>query len=150
MSASETSALVTMQPQMTLHAARLVISKAFSEARYRSRKVSVAVVDLSGELIAFERADQSAGVTVQTAIAKAKSAALLRDPSGVFEAFINQGAPSFLATPGITALQGGVPVVLNGEMIGAVGVSGASGEEDNAIATLAAGLFDAQGERQHV
>lgn len=147
MAINETSALVTMHPQMTLHAARLVINKAFSEARYRSRKVSVAVVDLSGELIAFERDDQSAGVTVQTAIAKAKTAALLRDPSGVFEDFINQGAPSFLATPGITPLQGGVPVVLKGAIIGAVGVSGASGDEDNAIATVAAGLFDAQGEQ---
>lgn len=141
MSTSETPALVTMHPQMTLHAARLVLKKALSEARSRQRRVSVAVVDLSGELLAFERDDQSAGVTVQTAIAKAKTAALLRDPSRIFEEFINQGAPSFLSTPGVTPLQGGVPVVLGDTLIGAVGVSGASGEEDNAIATLAATRF---------
>jgi glc operon protein GlcG len=145
MATSETPELVTMHPQMTLHAARLVLKKALSEARSRQRRVSVAVVDLSGELLAFERDDDSAGVTVNTAIAKAKTAALLRDPSSLFETFINQGSLSFLATPGITPLQGGVPVMLDGRLIGAVGVSGASGEEDNAIATQAAICFMEQG-----
>ncbi|AUP76984.1 hypothetical protein CWS02_22125 [Enterobacter sp. EA-1] len=106
--------------------------------------MSVAVVDLSGELLAFERDDDSAGVTVNTAIAKAKTAALLRDPSSLFETFINQGLTE-LCHARITPLQGGVPVMLDGRLIGAVGVSGASGEEDNVIATQAAIRFMEQG-----
>lgn len=137
------NALVTLRPQLTLYAARQLINNAMMQARRKQRAVSVAVVDTHGALIAFEREDNASGVTVQTAIEKARTAALLRDPSKVFEDFINTGTPSFLATPGITALQGGVPVVVGNDIAGAIGVSGASGDEDNEIATLASHLEQA-------
>lgn len=137
------NALVTLRPQLTLYAARQLINNAIAQARRKQRAVSVAVVDTHGALIAFERDDNASGVTVQTAIEKARTAALLRDPSKVFEDFINTGAPSFLATPGITALQGGVPVVVDNAVAGAIGVSGASGDEDNEIATRASHLEQA-------
>lgn len=137
------NALVTLRPQLTLYAARQLINNAMAQARRKQRAVSVAVVDTHGALIAFERDDNASGVTVQTAIEKARTAALIRDPSKVFEDFINAGAPSFLATPGITALQGGVPVVVDNAVAGAIGVSGASGDEDNEIATLASRLEQA-------
>lgn len=145
---NETDVLVRLHPQLTLYAARLLIQKALSDARKRGRAISVAVVDTHGALIAFERDDNAAGVTIQTAIEKARTAALLRDPSKVFEDFINAGAASFLSTPGITPLQGGIPVIVNHAVVGAVGVSGGSGEEDNAIATQAAQLENRG--REHV
>ena len=145
---NETDVLVRLHPQLTLYAARLLIQKALSDARKRGRAISVAVVDTHGALIAFERDDNASGVTIQTAIEKARTAALLRDPCKVFEDFINAGAASFLSTPGITPLQGGVPVIVNHAVVGAVGVSGGSGEEDNAIATQAAQLENRG--REHV
>lgn len=103
--------------------------------------MSVAVVDTAGELVAFERDDETSPVTPKVALAKARTAALLRTPSKVFEDFVNNGLPSFLSTPDVTPLQGGVPIVINGYIIGAVGVSGASGEEDTHTATVAAGII---------
>lgn len=143
-----TEALVKLQPQLTRYAARQIVEKALSDAKVRGCAISVAVVDTHGALVAFERDDQAAGVTVQTAIEKACTAALLRDPSKLFEDFINAGATSFLSTPDVTPLQGGVPVIVNNAVVGAVGVSGASGEEDNAIANQASQLERAG--RMHV
>lgn len=145
---NETDVLVRLHPQLTLYAARQLIQKALSDACKRGRAISVAVVDTHGALIAFERDDNAAGVTIQTAIEKARTAALLRESSKVFEDFINAGAVSFLSTPDITPLQGGVPIIVDRAVVGAVGVSGASGEEDNAIATLAAQLENCG--RKHV
>lgn len=123
---------------ITLAGARHVIAAARERALYQSLNISVAVVDRAGELVAFERDDDAAPVTPQVALSKARSAALLRAPSKVFEDFVNDGLPSFLATPGITPLQGGVPLVVGDEVIGAIGVSGGSGEQDAGIAAAAA------------
>jgi len=138
MSTSDISTKITvLRAHITVGGARQLISAAHTEAARRGWDISVAVVDPAGELIAFERDDAAAGVTPQVAIAKARTAALLRAPSKVFEDFINGGLPSFLATPGIAPLQGGVPIVSGGQVIGAIGVSGAPGDEDNLMATAA-------------
>lgn len=129
---------VYLRPQITLSAAKKIIAAALNAAKESNLSLSVAVVDAAGDLTAFERSDRASGVTIDVALAKARTAARLQAPSKLFEDFINSGLNSFLATPGVTPLQGGVPVVVDGQVIGAVGVSGASGEEDNAIATLAA------------
>ena len=134
-------ALVKQRPQLTLYAARQILEYAQTQAEARVRAVSIAVVDIHGALIAFARDDDASGVTINTAIEKARTAALLRESSKVFESFINGGLPSFLSTPDVTPLQGGVPVVIAGQIVGAVGVSGASGDEDAELATLAAMLF---------
>ncbi|WP_321969268.1 GlcG/HbpS family heme-binding protein [Paraburkholderia tropica] len=130
--------------QITLAGARHVIALAHEQARHFGVSIGVAVVDRSGELVAFERDDNAALVTTHVAVAKARTAALLRAPSKMFEDFVNSGLPSFLATPGITPLQGGVPLMLENEVIGAVGVSGGSGEQDVAIATSAAAVLSSR------
>ncbi|WP_437883914.1 GlcG/HbpS family heme-binding protein [Pseudomonas sp. LRF_L74] len=130
--------LAVLRPVISLAAARRAIATAFDLARRDGWAVSVAVVDPAGELVAFERDDDSAGVTPQVAIAKARSAALLRAPSKLFEDFVNGGLPSFLSTPGVTPLQGGVPITLAGQVIGAIGVSGAKGDDDERMASQAA------------
>ena len=129
---------VCLRPHISLSAARKIIGVASDAAREAGLSLSIAVVDAAGDLTAFERNDTASGVSIDVAVTKARTAARLQAPSKLFEDFINSGLNSYLATPGVTPLQGGVPIVINGQVVGAVGISGASGEEDNVIATLAA------------
>lgn len=133
--------LITRQPVLRLSAANRLLEMAILLAEARGFVLSFAVTDASGLLIAFARMDGAAPVTVDVALAKARSAALLRGPSRGFEDMVNGGAPAMLSTPGITPLRGGVPVMVAGEVCGAFGVSGSSGENDEAIATDIAAEF---------
>jgi len=129
---------VLMQPQVTLKAARRVVAAALAEAQRHDWRIGVAVVDAGGELVAFERSDGALAITPAVAQGKARTAALLKAPSKEFEDFINSGRPSFLSTPGVTALEGGIPLRWQGQVIGAVGVSGAHGAQDTQVAEHAA------------
>jgi len=131
-------AVALMQPTVTLNTARRVVAAAMAEAQRHGWRIGVAVVDASGELMAFERADGAQAITTRVAHGKARTAALLKAPSKAFEDFINGGRPSFLSTPGVTALEGGVPLLWQGQVIGAVGVSGAHGPNDSQVAERAA------------
>lgn len=101
----------------------------------RSLTLFLAIVDCSGLPPAFVRMDEAAPVTAEVAIGKARTAAYLGAPSKLFEDMINTGQASMATVPGLLPLQGGVPVLLEGAVIGAVGVSGSSGENDQDIAT---------------
>lgn len=120
--------------ELTLSAAQQLTGYGLKLAKDRKLNLSIAVVDKSGNLLAFVRMDNASLVTIDVAIGKAKTAAYLKAPSKVFEDFINKGQPSMTTTPGILPLQGGVPVMYNGEVVGAVGVSGSDGETDNELA----------------
>lgn len=124
--------------EITLSAARKLTDYGLQLAAERNVHVSVAVTDRAGVLLAFVRMDDASLVTVDVAVGKARSAAYLKAPSKVFEDFINSGLPAMATTPGILPLQGGVPVYYKGAVIGAVGVSGADGDTDSAIAALTA------------
>lgn len=136
-------AVALMQPTVSLGAARRVIAAAMAEASRNGWRIGVAVVDAGGELVAFERADGALAITPSVAQGKARTAALLQAPSKAFEDFINGGRPSFLSTPGVTALEGGVPLRWQGQIIGAVGVSGAHGPNDSQVAERAAAILSA-------
>lgn len=125
------------QLTITLEGARSIIAAAQQKAAENGWHISVAVVDHAGQLVAFERSDGAIGITPDLATGKARTAALLQAPSEEFEQFINGGRPSFLATPGVTPQEGGVPVWFNGMVIGAVGVSGAHGGNDSLVAETA-------------
>ncbi|MGK9063743.1 heme-binding protein [Stutzerimonas chloritidismutans] len=118
--------------------AERVIDAALAEAAHNGWTISVAVVDTAGELVAFRKADGAIGISPSVAIGKARTAALLRQPSANFEAYVNGGRPSFLATPGAVPLEGGVPLVMDGTTVGAVGVSGAHGPNDSQVANAGA------------
>lgn len=143
-SQSEVAQVVTTQPNVALAAARRVVAAALAEAQEHGWRIGVAVVDASGELVAFERADGAQLITISVAQGKARTAALLKAPSKAFEDFINGGRPSFLSTPGVTALEGGVPLVWRGQVVGAVGVSGAHGPNDTQVAERAAATLSTQ------
>ncbi|WP_434777913.1 GlcG/HbpS family heme-binding protein [Neisseria sp. Ec49-e6-T10] len=126
------------QKTVSLDGARQAIKAAQEEAIKKGWHISVAVVDVSGQLVALEKNDFAIGVSPTVAYEKARTAALLKAPSKEFEQYINNGQPSFLATPGVTPLEGGIPIKVEGVVIGAVGVSGAHGGYDSHIATIAA------------
>ncbi len=122
--------------ELSLSAAQKLLAWGLDLADARDLKLAISVVDRSGNLLAFARMDGAAIVTVEVAIGKARTAAFLKAPSKLFEDMINSGKPSMVTTPGLLPLQGGIPVVLDGESVGAVGVSGSSGETDQEVAML--------------
>lgn len=138
---SSTASTVRQRLQITLAGAQRAVQTALDEAARRGWTISVAVVDDAGEPVAFAKADGAIGISPSVALGKARTAALLRAPSGEFETFVNEGRPSFLSTPGVTALEGGVPITVAGEFVGAVGVSGAHGPNDTLVARLAADIL---------
>jgi len=97
--------------------------------------VSIAVVDDGGHLLWLQRLDGAAAISAQIAPAKAHTAALGRRESKSYEDIINGGRTSFLSVPGLSGmLEGGVPIVKDGQCLGAVGVSGVKSTEDAEIA----------------
>src|SRR6185369_11620254 len=109
---------------LTLDTAKKIAAVAEAEARKRGATVVIAVVDDGGYLLVLERLDDAQVASVDVGIAKAKTAAIFRRPSGVFEDQVKNGRIAALALPGAVALKGGVPIILGGKVIGAVGVSG--------------------------
>jgi glc operon protein GlcG len=123
---------------LTLDTAKKIAAAAEAEAKKRGATVVIAVVDDGGYLLVLERLDDTQVASVDVGIAKARTAAIFRRPSGVFEDQVKNGRIAALALPGAVALKGGVPIVVDGKVIGAVGVSGNSPQEDEDIARAAA------------
>jgi glc operon protein GlcG len=123
---------------LTLDTAKKIAAAAEAEAKKRGATVVIAVVDDGGYLLVLERLDDTQVASVDVGIAKARTAAIFRRPSGVFEDQVKNGRIAALALPGAVALQGGVPIIVDGKVIGAVGVSGNSPQEDEDIAKAAA------------
>ena len=123
---------------MTLEAAKKVIAAALAEARSKNAPGgAVAVVDEGGNLVAVERLDNTFAAGANISIGKARTAALFKRPTKAFEEIINKGRTAMATLPDFTPLQGGVPIVVEGQIIGAVGVSGAASaqqDEDLAVA----------------
>jgi len=124
---------------LTLAGAKAVVAAAAAEARKNKAGGSIAVVDDGGNLLCLERLDDTFPAAANISILKARSAAMFRRPTGVFEEAIKNGRLSLLANPELMPLQGGVPIVVGGQVVGAVGVAGASSaQQDEEIAKIAA------------
>jgi len=123
---------------LTLDAAKKIAAAAEAEAKKRGATVVIAVVDDAGYLLVLERLDDTQVASVDVGIAKARTAAIFRRPSKVFEDQIRDGRVAALALTGATPLQGGIPIIVNGKVIGAIGVSGNSPQEDEDIAKVGA------------
>jgi glc operon protein GlcG len=106
-----------------------------AEAERNHWAVSIAIVDDGGHLLSMQRLDGAAPISAAIAPAKARTAALGRRESKVYEDMINNGRVSFLSAPELQGLlEGGVPILVDGQCIGAVGVSGVKSSEDAQIA----------------
>lgn len=127
------------KPVLTLEDARRMAAAAEAEAVKNGWAVAFAIVDDGGHLLWLQRLDGAAPISAEIAPAKARTAALGRRESKVYEDMINQGRMSFLSAPVLAGmLEGGVPVVVDGQVAGAVGVSGVKSAEDAQVARAAA------------
>jgi glc operon protein GlcG len=133
-------------PKLTLEGARSVLSAAEARAGSLGLRVALAVVDDGGHLIVFERMDGTKPSTVEIAIVKARAAALRRAATGPY--FVGEN-PSTFVSFGLalashsqqTPIRGGVPLHADGEVVGAIGVSGGSEDQDLEVAQAAAGAL---------
>jgi glc operon protein GlcG len=126
---------------LTLRVAKSIADAAEAEAQRRGATVVIVVVDDAGHMLVLHRLDDTQVASVEVGIAKARTAAIFRRPSKVFEDQVRNGRISALALPGAAALQGGVPIVHHGRVIGAVGVSGNTPQEDEDIAKVGAAVL---------
>jgi glc operon protein GlcG len=125
---------------LTLEGAKTIIAGAAAEARrVDAPGGAIAIVDEGGHLLAVERWNNTFPAAAQVSIGKARTAALFRKPTKVFEDAINKGRTAMTALPDtvLTPLQGGVPIVMDGQVVGAVGVSGASSAQQDEELALA-------------
>ena len=129
-----------LKKTMDLELAKQVLAAAAAEAkRLGAPGGAIAIVDDGGHLVAFERLEGTFPAAAAVAIGKARTAATFQRPTAVFEEAIQSGRVSLTAIPDMVPLQGGVPVVIEGQVVGAIGVSGAaSANQDTEIAEAAA------------
>lgn len=125
---------------ITLDDAKRVAAAARAEAAANHWDVVIAVVDEGGHLKYFEREDAMIG-SIEVAIAKAKSALLFRRPCKLWEEKVVAGNSGCLSMPGVLATEGGLPLAIGGEIVGAIGVSGVKSSEDGQIAAAGAGAL---------
>src|SRR5215475_3118131 len=123
---------------LTLDAAKKIAAAAEAEAKKRGATVVIVVVDDGGHLLLLERLDDTQVASVEVGIGKARTAAIFRRPSKVFEDQVRDGGVAALSLPGSTPLQGGLPILYEGKVVGAIGVSGNTPQEDEDIAAAGA------------
>lgn len=133
-------AQVVSKKALTLAGARQVIAAAESAAKVKNAPGgAIAVVDEGGHVILVERLDNTFAAASSVSVGKARTAALFKHPTSFFETAIKNGRVSLVAMPDFTPLQGGVPIEYEGQVIGAIGVSGsASAQQDEDIAIAGA------------
>lgn len=135
-----THAQLIEKTALTLDGAKTIAAAAEQKAKTEGAKVVIAVVDEGGNLLVLERLDDTQVASVNVGIDKARTAAIYRRPSKVFEDQVKNGRVSALALHGAVALQGGVPIIVGGNVIGAIGVSGETPSQDEDIALVGAAV----------
>jgi glc operon protein GlcG len=115
-----------------------ILTAARTEAQNNQWAVTIAIVDDGGHPLALERLDGCAPIGAYIATEKARTSALGRRESKGYEEMVNGGRHAFLSAPLLTSLEGGVPIIVDGQVIGAVGVSGVKAEQDAQVAKAGA------------
>jgi len=134
---------VAVKHSLTLDGAKAVGEAAMKYAKENGAGPSIAVVDDGGNLLFFVRPESSFVAGANVSIGKARTSAIFKKPTSFFEDTINKGRFTMTALPDFTPLQGGVPIVHEGHIIGAIGCSGAkSGAQDEEVAKAGAAVFE--------
>ena len=140
LSMTASSAVQAQVPQygttINLEQAKKVLAAAQAEARKNNWPVAVAIVDLHGFLVAYEKLDNTQTASVQIAIDKAASAAMYRRPTKVFQDAVTGGGAGMrvLNLRAASTVEGGLPIILDGKIVGGVGVSGVNSDQDGVVA----------------
>jgi uncharacterized protein GlcG (DUF336 family) len=128
--------------KLSLDAARQIMAAAEAEAASKGlSNVAIVIVDEGGYIIHSVRMDGSLPASVDIAIAKARAAALLGRPTQFWRELLNSGNLWPLSMPNVVSAEGGLPLIYGGEVVGGIGVAGASGQEDRALADAAVVLL---------
>ncbi|WP_020651827.1 heme-binding protein [Massilia niastensis] len=122
------------KPVLTVEETTRILEAARAEAERNKWPVAIAVVDDGGHLLGLLRLDGSAPISSETATAKARTSAVGRRESRLYEEMINNGRTAFLSAPLVATLEGGIPVIVGEQVVGAVGVSGVKPGEDAQVA----------------
>jgi uncharacterized protein GlcG (DUF336 family) len=125
-------------PSINTAAAKKIAAATLAECQKNKWNVSVAVVDTHGSLLYFERSENTQYASNDIAIGKARAAATYQRPTRAFAEVINKGGPATATLPGVFASPGGVPIMQDGKVAGAVGVSGVTGDQDEQCAKAGA------------
>jgi glc operon protein GlcG len=125
---------------ISLEDAKKAAAPALAEARKNNWTMAVSIVDPSGNLVYYEKMDNTQLGSAQVAIAKARSAALFKRPTKAFQDALAAGGPGMriLKLDGAVAVEGGIPIVMDGKIVGAIGVSGDASEHDSQCAKAGA------------
>jgi glc operon protein GlcG len=115
---------------LTLQAAKTMLAAAEAEARKNNWTMSIAVVDAAGELIAFQRMDDAPFGSIAVAQGKARTAARFRRPTKALDSTVAAGRVGLMTLDGAVTVEGGVPIMVNGKLVGAVGASGGASPQD--------------------
>jgi len=135
------SILLATKKALTLDAAKKIAAAAEAEAIKNNWPVVIAVVDDGGHLLYLQRLDGTQIGSVEVAMQKARTAIAFKRPSKAFSDMVTEGRMVMLALPGAIPIEGGVPLVADGQIIGAIGVSGVTSAQDGQIAKAGADIL---------
>lgn len=134
---------ISTKHALTMEGAKKAADAAMSYAKQNGANPSIAVVDDGGQLLYFLRMDGSFAAGANVSIGKARTSAIFKKPTKDFEDIINKGRFTMTALPDFTPLQGGVPIMHEGQIVGAIGVSGAkSAQQDEEVAKAGAAAIE--------
>ena len=126
---------------ITLDDAKKALAAAEAEAKKNNWNVAIAILDAGGHLIAFQKMDDTQIGSVNISIGKARTAVNFKRPTKAMEDIVAGGRIAFVAVEGITPVQGGLPVTVDGKVIGSVGVSGVQSSQDEQVAQAAVNVL---------
>jgi len=129
---------------LTLEAAKKLASVAEAEALKNKWSMVVVIVDDGGNLVYLERMDNTQIGSIEVAIQKAKTAISFKRPTKVYEDLVAQGKTDILGIPGVIPIEGGLPLIVDGQYLGAIGVSGGTRQQDGVVAKAAVDAFPTQ------
>src|SRR4051812_32800639 len=127
-------------PSVTLEQAKRMLAAGEAEARKNGWPVAIAIFDTAGKLVAFQKMDDSQTASVDVAQDKGRSAVIYRRPTKVMEDAVAAGGAGvrFLNLRGASTVEGGLPIIVNGKVIGGIGVSGVTSQQDGIVAKAGA------------
>jgi uncharacterized protein GlcG (DUF336 family) len=126
-------------PDILVEAAKKIAAGVIKECASHKWNVAVAVVNTHGSLVYYERMNNTQSASAKIAVDKASAAAMYRRPTRAFVDAISKGGPAVMTLPGVVASPGGVPIFSGGRVVGAVGVSGVTGDQDEQCAKAGLG-----------
>jgi glc operon protein GlcG len=126
---------------LTLAEAKKIVAAAEADAAKSNLTMAIAILDDGGRLLLFEKMDDTQAGSVDVAIAKARSAFLFKRPTKVFEDAVIGGRSVILALDGAMPIEGGLPLMVGGRIVGAIGVSGGTAQQDGVVAAAGAAVL---------